>query len=113
MKYSSETHRILKTMYKTGGISKNQLPPSELKRLFQDNYITNSTDFHDDTVYLTDAGRAYIEEVKSDDKRYKEEKRRSWIQFWILLIVSNLIVLIGAYRQELVAIIRVITKLLK
>ena len=112
MKYSSETNRILMTMYKTGGINKNQLSPSVLHDLFQNDHITNSTDFHDKNVYLTDAGRAYVEEIRLDDKRYKEEKRRSWIQFWIPVVIS-IIALIGAYRQELVAIIQAIEKLLK
>jgi hypothetical protein len=84
MKYSSKTTRILKIMYKTGGISKNQLPPSELKRLFQDNYITNSTDYHDNNVYLTDEGRAYVEEVKSDKCR-----------FWIPVIISIIALLVA------------------
>ena len=112
MKYSNETNRILMTMYTNGSINKNQIPYSELHSLFQDDYITNSNDYHDNNVYLTDKGRAYIEEIELNDKRYKKEIRRSWIQFWIPVVIS-IIALIGAYRQELVAIIRAIAQLLK
>ena len=93
MKYSSETHRILKSMYQTGGISKNQLPPSELKRLFQDDYITNSTDFHDNNVYLTDAGRAYVEEVKSEQQIIVHAWVNTGIAFGALIVaIISLIV---------------------
>lgn len=112
MKYSTKTYRILKTMYKNGSANRNLFPSSELHRLFQDHYIINSTNYHDENVYLTEDGRAHVEEIKLDDKRYKEEKRRSWIQFWIPVVIS-IVALIGAYRQELVAIIRAIEKLLK
>lgn len=63
MKYSAKTHSLLKTMYKNGGINRNQIPPSELKRLFQDHYIINSTNYHDENVYLTGDGKAYVEEL--------------------------------------------------
>ena len=86
MKYSSETNHILKTMYKTGGISKNQLPSSELKRLFKDNYIANSTDFHDNNVYLTDKGRAYVEEVKSEQRRIVHDWVNTGIAFGALIV---------------------------
>ena len=93
MKYSSETHHILKTMYKTGGLAKTQLPPSELKRLFQDNYITNSNDFHDNNVYLTDAGRAYVEEVKSEQRRIVHAWVNTGIAFGALIVaIISLIV---------------------
>lgn len=30
------------------------------------------------------------EQKELEQKRYEEEKRRSWIQFWIPLIITNL-----------------------
>ena len=33
------------------------------------------------------------EQKELEQKRYEEEKHRSWIQFWVPLIVSNLIAL--------------------
>ena len=112
MSYSSKTKRILMTMYKTGGINRNKLPHSELQRLFQDGYIVNSSDYHDANVYITEEGRAYVEEIRLNNKRYKKEVHRSWIQFWIPVVIS-IIALIGAYRQELVLILQAIKKLSK
>lgn len=31
------------------------------------------------------------EQKELEQKRYEEEKRRSWIQFWVPLIVTNII----------------------
>ena len=69
MKYSTKTNQILTTMYKTGCVNNNQFSSSDLHSLFQDNYISNSNDFHDNNVYLTNKGRAYVEEIKSEQKR--------------------------------------------
>ena len=63
MKYSSKTHSLLKTMYKSGNINRNLITPSDLHRLFQDRYIINSTNYHDENVYLTEEGRAYVEDL--------------------------------------------------
>ncbi len=63
MKYSKETIQILLTMYKTGSVNKNQLSPAVLRELFQDHYIVNSNNYHDNTIYLTEEGRAYVEEL--------------------------------------------------
>ncbi len=85
MKYSSKTHRKLKTMYKNGSINRNLITPSDLHRLFQDNFIANSTNYHDENVYLTEEGRAYVEEIKSDKRR-----------FWIPVVISILALLIAS-----------------
>ncbi len=91
MSYSTKTHRKLKTMYKNGSINRNLITPSDLHRLFQDNYIINSTNYHDENVYLTEAGRAYIEEVKLDKHR-----------FWIPVAIS----IIAFFRPEITSIIK-------
>ena len=85
MKYSTKTYSLLKTMYKGGGVNRNQFPTSELHRLFQDHYITNSTNYHDENVYLTEEGRAHVEEVKLDKRR-----------FWIPVVISILALLIAS-----------------
>ena len=97
MKHSSETDRILITMYETGGIDRNQISTPVLRELFQDNYITNSTDFHDNNVYLTDAGRAYVEEVKSNKKRIIHD----WVNTGIAavsLIVAIISIIVSLMR---------------
>ena len=108
MGYSSETNRILMTMYKTGGINKNQFSPSVLHDLFQNDHITNSSDFHDANVYITEKGRAYVEKIRLNDKRYKKEIRRSWTQFWIPVIIS----LIALFRPEIISFINYLLSLL-
>lgn len=95
MKYSSETNRILMTMYKTGGINKTLIPSAELRRLFQDNYITNSTDFHDANVYLTDAGRAYVEELPPQTL---SAKVTNWIKEHFLELIAILISIIALLK---------------
>ena len=64
MKYSSKINRILLTMYKSGSVNKNEIPHTVLHSLFQDNYIANSNNYHDTNVYLTDKGKAYVEDLK-------------------------------------------------
>lgn len=86
MKYSTKTNRILKTMYTNGSVNRNQLPPSELQRLFQDRYIANSTDYHDNNVYITDAGRAFVEEIKSEQKRIVHDWFNTFIAFGALIV---------------------------
>ena len=109
MKYSKETIQILLTMYKTGSVNKNQLPTFVLRELSQDHYITNSTNYHDTNVYLTDTGKAYVEEIKLNDKRYKEKTRRSWIQFWIPLTISVL----ALFKEELIYLTQLLINALK
>ena len=94
MKYSTKTYSLLKTMYKGGGVNRNQFPTSELHRLFQDHYITNSTNYHDENVYLTEEGRAHVEEVKL-------EKRRT-VHDWINTVIAfgALVVAILAYIKK-------------
>lgn len=96
MKYSTKTNQILMTMYKTGCVNKNQFSSSDLHSLFQDNYISNSNNFHDNNVYLTDKGKAYVEEIKSDKYR-----------FWIPVVIS----LIALFRPEIMSFIKYLATL--
>jgi hypothetical protein len=83
-------------MYANGSINRNQIPSSDLHSLFQDNYISNSNNFHDNNVYLTDKGRAYVEEIKSDKYR-----------FWIPVVIS----LIALFRPEIMSFIKYLATL--
>ena len=85
------------TMYKNGSINKNQLSRSVLRNLFQDSLIANSNDYNDNNIHLTDKGRAYVEEIKSD-KRH----------FWIPVIIS----LVALFRPEITSFIKLLTTLL-
>ena len=108
MTYSDETNRILMIMYTNGSINENQFPPSVRRNLFQDHYIIRSNNYHDTNVYITDKGRAYIEEIKQVSKCYKEEIHRSWIQFWIPVAIS----LIALFRPEITSLIKLLITLL-
>ena len=97
MSYSTKTHRKLKTMYKNGSINRNLITPSDLHRLFQDHYITNSTNFHDENVYLTEDGRAYVEEVKLDKRRFR---------------IPVAISIIALFRPEITSLIKYLVSLI-
>ena len=43
-----------------------------------------------------------------ETKRYEEEKRRSWIQFWIPVVIS----LIALFRPEIISFIQYLATLL-
>lgn len=95
MKYSAKTDRILITMYKTGSINKNQIPPSVLCDLFQNNHITNSTDFHDNNIYLTEKGRAYVEELPPQTLC---RKLINWVKDHILELIAIIISIIALLK---------------
>ncbi len=95
MKYSSETNRILKSMYKTGSINKNQLSPSVLRSLFQDDYITNSSDYHDNNVYLTDEGKEYVEGLPPQTL---SGKAINWIKDNALELIAIIISIIALLK---------------
>ena len=95
MSYSSKTNRILKTMYTTNGINRNRFSTSELHRLFQDHYITNSTNYHDENVYLTEEGRAYVEALPPQTLRCKVI---DWIKDTILELTAIIISIIALLK---------------
>ncbi len=97
MKYSKKTNQILKTMYKKGSVNRNRLSRSVLNELFQDRYIVNSTNYHDANIYITDEGRAYVEELKTDNHRY-----------WIPVIIS----LVALFRPEITSFVKCLAILL-
>ena len=97
MKYSNKTNRILKTMYKKGSVNRNQISHSVLRELFQDRYIANSNNYHDANIYITDEGRAYVEELKSDKHH-----------FWIPVIIS----LVALFRPEIISLVKYFVTLL-
>ena len=95
MSYSTKTHRILKTMYKGGGINRNLFTRSELKRLFQDHYIINSTNYYDENVYLTEDGRAYVEELPPQTLCCK---LLDWIKENVLELIAIIISIIALLK---------------
>ena len=90
MQYSSETNDLLIAMSENNGLNKSLFPIDVIHRLFDDGFVRYSSDHHDNNLCLTDKGKAYVEEIKSNNKRYKEEIRRSWVRFWIPVAISIL-----------------------
>ena len=79
-----------------------------LKELQSLKYIKNLTG--SDVFKLTELGTEVFEEEQEKGlqlKRYKEEKRRSWIQFWIPVIIS----LIALFRDEISILVKTIINL--
>ncbi|MBQ3110448.1 MAG: hypothetical protein IJC69_04845, partial [Clostridia bacterium] len=57
------------------------------RTLIQEKFIHRSSTYGDPYVYLSDAGKAYVESLLASKADKKTEKFR----FWLPLIVSNLI----------------------
>ena len=49
--------------------------------------IHPTTDYHSDAVYLTETGKAYIEDLDRDDKRYGTERLEARIAIVISILV--------------------------
>ncbi len=95
MNKSNQTNKILSTMYKEGKIDKNQISYSQLHSLFDDNYIANSSDYHDNNVYLTDKGRAYVEELPPQTLF---KKLIGWVEDNTLEIIAIIISIIALLK---------------
>ena len=98
---SNNQKSVLKYLYPTKTINENDFEikfkayPKDktFSKLFSDKYLHRDTSklYAPAVISLTEKGRAYVEELITERKRYQEEKHRSWIQFWIPLIISNVI----------------------
>lgn len=86
MSYSKHTNKILSAMYNHETVKKSCFSVKKLHLLYADGIIENSSDFHDDNVYLTDKGEAYVEEMLENI----EEKRSNKIHRWINSVVAVL-----------------------
>lgn len=101
MLYSKHTNNILISMYHGTTVTIDQFDIYTLNRLFDDKYIIRNSTFGDHSVYLSDAGKAYVESLLTSQRDKKTEKFR----FWIPVIISN--------TMSLIAIIISIIALLK
>ena len=41
-----------------------------LRNLYNDKYIMNSSDFHNENVFITDKGKAYVEYHRAENFKY-------------------------------------------
>lgn len=69
----------------------------------------NKNSYYDAVQLGHQIAKNHREQIESQQsqKRYEEEKRRSWIQFWIPTIIS----LIALLRPEISKIIEILTNL--
>ena len=66
-------------MYNDKPVKKNCFSVKDLHILFADGIIENSSNYHDDNVYLTDKGEAYVEDMLEDIKEKRNTKIHAWI----------------------------------
>ncbi len=96
MKYSNKTNELLCTMLNENGIDKSLFPHDALHQLFSDNIIRNSSEFHNNKVYLTDKGKAYVESVKEEHSEKNFQHVHIWINTGIAAVslIASIIALI-------------------
>ena len=66
-------------MYNGKTVKKSCFSVKTLRLLYADAIIENSANYHDDNVYLTDKGEAYVEAIIDDAKEKSSAKIHSWI----------------------------------
>lgn len=79
MSYPNNTNEILLIMYSGKTVKKSCFPVKALHLLYADGIIENSANFHDENVYLTNKGEAYVEKMIEDTKEKRSAKIHSWI----------------------------------
>ena len=98
MKYSNETNNLLTLMYPDKGINKTLFSNDALQNLFQDGYLINSNNFHDKTVYLSDTGKAYIEQFIAGLPLPFKQRVLRWLKSNILELVAITISIIALLK---------------
>lgn len=97
MQYSNETNELLFQMYPDNSIDKSNFTHDTLIKLFKDGYIINSGNFHDNTVHLSDAGKAYVEQIVAECPLTAQERVLKWVKnnvFEIIAIIISIIALL-------------------
>lgn len=79
MSYSNKTNKILLVMYHDKKVKKSCFPIKKLRLLYADSIIENSSNYHDDNVYLTDKGEAYVEDMLENIVEKRNAKIHAWI----------------------------------
>ena len=99
--YSKKTNMLLKQMVHCGCIDRDCFDNDTLKNLYQDKYIQNSGNYNDNNVYITDAGRGYIEDLIKSDLSEKFSRIHTWINtiVAILALLTAITALIVSIMQ--------------
>ena len=78
--YSSETNKVLISMFNGTSVDISVFSPVVSKQLFNDGYIFyTAPDCHVNTLCLTDAGRAYVENILKMQKQDFYNSLHKWI----------------------------------
>jgi len=86
MKYSNEINKVLLRMRDEDGLDKSEFEYRVLRDLIDDKFIVHSGNSHDDIFYLTDRGRAYLEELKN----ISDERNSAKFHRWVNTIIAGL-----------------------
>ena len=98
MQFSNETNALLVQMYPNTQINKNCFSHDTLNRLFEDGYIINSAHFHDNGIHLSDAGKAYVEQLTYMHPLTTKERIKKWVKDNLLEIVAVVISVIALLK---------------
>lgn len=91
MQYSNETNQLLISLYNGYSVTVEQFENYAFRTLIQEKFIHRSSTYSDPYVYLSDAGKAYVESLLASQERKRIEKFR----FWVPVIISILALLIA------------------
>lgn len=78
MPYSKHTNNILISMYHGTTVTIDQFDIYTQNRLFNDKYIVRNSAFGSPYVYLSDAGKAYVESLLQAKADKKAQVRHDW-----------------------------------
>lgn len=91
MQYSNETNALLFQMYPNNKLDKSCFSYDTLKRLFSDEYIITSSDFHDNNIHLSDKGKAYVELLAYAHPLTVKERIKKWVRDNLLEVIAIII----------------------
>ena len=91
MQYSNETNQLLISLYQGSSVSELQFKRDVRNSLIQEHLISRSPTHTDSSVFLTEAGKAYVESLLAS----KSEKKTEKFRFWVPVIISILALLVA------------------
>lgn len=96
MQYSNETNQLLISLYNGSSVTVEQFENYAFRSLIQENFIHRSSTYGDPYVYLSDAGKAYVESLlqAKDDKKYSRFRDNVNLFLAIFGIVLSIIAII-------------------
>ena len=78
MQYSNETNQLLISLYNGYSVAVEQFENYAFRTLIQEKFIHRSSTYGDPYVYLSDAGKAYVESLLTSKADKKAQIRHDW-----------------------------------